>query len=356
MEIPEFQRGFVWGPEQVKFLVDSLLRKYPVGSILTWKNDNYMSPRTGTASPSASWLVDGQQRTTALCLLLGRKPYWWSDSVSWENLEKEYDIIANVDPTRSEIEFQLVNPVRENDPNWIHVRNILIKDDDKELTQAAMDIIKSMGKDPSTHLTEFSVVHSKLSSIWNIRNQQMVISDVEHDIEDVVQIFSRLNKAGTKVKEADIYIALISGKHRNWVKNDFLPFSRWLEDEGFDVINTSFTGFEKERGGRKHQREFVGYSAYYSKDDLIHIPYTRLYHQTFPSHGRLPCDCNVCISVPNLEGMPRDYWNFMIARPHYGVTWDGFLTEMSDYINTNQIQKAKQRLIFSELCALEFNS
>lgn len=122
---------------------------------------------------------------------------------------------------------------------------------------------------------------------------------------------------------------------------------------GFDVINTSFTGFEKEGGGRKHQKEFVGYSAYYSKDDLIHIPYTRLYHQTFPSHGGLPCDHEVCISVSSLEGMPRDYWNFMIARPHYGLTWDGFLTEMSDYINTKQVQKAKQRLIFSELCALK---
>src|SRR5437867_2263384 len=81
LDIPEFQRSFVWLPDQVKALADSLYREYPIGQMLIWNPPDYASPRgpVGTQSPKL-WIVDGQQRTTAFCLLLGRKPYWWHDS------------------------------------------------------------------------------------------------------------------------------------------------------------------------------------------------------------------------------------------------------------------------------------
>ena len=37
-DIPEFQRGFVWSPEKVKNLLDSLCRDYPLVSILCWRS------------------------------------------------------------------------------------------------------------------------------------------------------------------------------------------------------------------------------------------------------------------------------------------------------------------------------
>jgi hypothetical protein len=36
--------------------------------------------------------VDGQQRTTALCILSGRKPYWWFGADDWEKTIRKYDI------------------------------------------------------------------------------------------------------------------------------------------------------------------------------------------------------------------------------------------------------------------------
>ena len=35
--LPEFQREYVWGREQAKQLMVSLMQKYPVGGILLWK-------------------------------------------------------------------------------------------------------------------------------------------------------------------------------------------------------------------------------------------------------------------------------------------------------------------------------
>lgn len=34
--MPAIQREFVWGPQQIVRLVDSLMRGYPVGSFLLW--------------------------------------------------------------------------------------------------------------------------------------------------------------------------------------------------------------------------------------------------------------------------------------------------------------------------------
>jgi len=36
MALPEFQRGYVWNRDQVRELMQSLYRRYPVGSLLVW--------------------------------------------------------------------------------------------------------------------------------------------------------------------------------------------------------------------------------------------------------------------------------------------------------------------------------
>ena len=34
--LPEFQRGYVWNRDQVRKLMNSLYRGYPIGGLLTW--------------------------------------------------------------------------------------------------------------------------------------------------------------------------------------------------------------------------------------------------------------------------------------------------------------------------------
>jgi uncharacterized protein with ParB-like and HNH nuclease domain len=65
--IPEFQRGFVWKATQVRDLAESLWYDYPVGSLLVW---NSLVPTEEQHALDAQrpslWVVDGQQRSTAL--------------------------------------------------------------------------------------------------------------------------------------------------------------------------------------------------------------------------------------------------------------------------------------------------
>ncbi len=78
VRIPVFQRPLRWRADDVRTLIDSIWRGYPIGSLLFWKRPADASQiRVGGATLDAPevgdawWVVDGQQRTTALaaCLL-----------------------------------------------------------------------------------------------------------------------------------------------------------------------------------------------------------------------------------------------------------------------------------------------
>src|SRR5581483_9996898 len=72
LELPEIQRGYVWNRPQVRDLLDSLYRGYPVGTVLVWQADAAPIARpleagTGqTPMDVTGFLLDGQQHLTSL--------------------------------------------------------------------------------------------------------------------------------------------------------------------------------------------------------------------------------------------------------------------------------------------------
>ncbi len=226
LDIPEFQREFVWTPEKIKKFVDSLWRGYPVGALLLW-DSSYGSPKTAM-SPTGNklWIVDGQQRVTALSLLFGKKPFWWDSSEEWNRYYKKYDVLVNLKGASDELEFGLPNPVRKGSPEWISVRSILHSEN---LSKLAQDISEKL-KDQ-----EFAQVHEKLQSLKKIEDFPLFEIIIDHELEDVAEIFSRLNTAGTKIKESDVIIALVASKQIGWVREHFDPFLKDLADKGLDL-------------------------------------------------------------------------------------------------------------------------
>jgi hypothetical protein len=93
MLIPDLQRPYVWTPNQVTLLVDSLIRGWPFGTLLLWKVNHQelegipfrpfwtVVNRTGNTNgaqvtqmnPPAEYhmVLDGQQRVQSLLLALG---------------------------------------------------------------------------------------------------------------------------------------------------------------------------------------------------------------------------------------------------------------------------------------------
>lgn len=237
VDIPEFQREFVWDPDQVKLLAESLYRDYPVGSLLLWDSSAYQEAKTAQGTQATLWIVDGQQRTTALCLLFGQKPYWWDDARDWNKALERYDVMVNVSPDREEdrLEFALPNPVRKRDPRWIRLREVLSIEKVEDLTGLAQRVVERIADVPAQQMALFPKVHAKIQSLWQIRERSIPIIKISHEVEDVAEIFARLNQAGTRVKEADVVLALAAVRNPGWVREEYLPFRNDLEERGWDL-------------------------------------------------------------------------------------------------------------------------
>ncbi|MDP2858821.1 MAG: DUF262 domain-containing protein [Bacillota bacterium] len=237
VDIPEFQRDFVWDPEQVKLLGESLWRDYPVGSFLLWDASQYQEARIAQGAQASQWIVDGQQRTTALCLLLGQKPYWWASADDWNKELQRYDVMVNVLPEagNDRLEFALPNPVRRQDPRWVSMRSILSVENVEDLTPLAQRLATQVHHDPNLALEHFAKVHARLQRVWQIREREIPIIKIAHEVEDVAVIFARLNQAGTRAREADVVLALAAARNPGWVRTDYLPYRNDLEDRGWDL-------------------------------------------------------------------------------------------------------------------------
>lgn len=90
VRIPAFQRGFVWEPDRVAFLIDSIYKGYPFGALLFWRTserlqtENRLGP-FDLPDPQADfpidYVLDGQQRVTSIfgvfqTELVGNSPTW----------------------------------------------------------------------------------------------------------------------------------------------------------------------------------------------------------------------------------------------------------------------------------------
>lgn len=75
IRIPAFQRGFVWDSTMVAFLMDSIYKRYPFGSLLLWRTREglkferqlgpFVLPNRDPDYP-IDYVLDGQQRITAI--------------------------------------------------------------------------------------------------------------------------------------------------------------------------------------------------------------------------------------------------------------------------------------------------
>lgn len=81
IKLPKFQRPFVWKKEDILALLDSIYKRYPIGSILLWLTREKLASERRIADLEinerpeeypTNYLLDGQQRLSTLCGAL----YW----------------------------------------------------------------------------------------------------------------------------------------------------------------------------------------------------------------------------------------------------------------------------------------
>ncbi len=108
IRIPAFQRGFVWDPEMVAFLMDSIYKGYPFGSLLLWrtreqlKHERQLGPFSlPDRDPDypIDYVLDGQQRITSIFGVF-QTDLDADPEVEWANIY--FDLSADPDAQESQ--------------------------------------------------------------------------------------------------------------------------------------------------------------------------------------------------------------------------------------------------------------
>lgn len=226
--LPEIQRGFVWTAQKVRQLCDSIYRGYPISVLLLWDNPDYMQPQMGAPNYRRQplWIIDGQQRITSLCLLFGQKP-WWYGPDGWADLQRRCRVFMNINLADGSVEFS-GRPFDQNGKS-ILVPEVLSKHEEQEVASLAQEMSKG-------DVGVSNRILGPLLRLWNTRRTQISIIPIrDREPEEVAEIFDRLNRAGTRVKETDTRFALIAAYNPGWKRDEFDPFISDLEDRGWDI-------------------------------------------------------------------------------------------------------------------------
>lgn len=239
LTLPEFQRGYVWNRQQVRAFMDSLYRRYPVGSLLVWVTRRSSAPlRSDDAagSDTVHLLLDGQQRLTTLYgIVRGRPPrFFQGDASAFTGLRFHVE--------RETFEFYA--PLKmHDDPLWVDVT---------ELMQFGLSPFIARFQqfpDEVNRLPEYLDRLNRLRSILEIDLHVEQITGADKTIEVVVEIFNRVNSGGTKLSSADLALARLcvnwpevrqelQKRLKKWQSHGFTFRLEWL----FRTLNTVVTG------------------------------------------------------------------------------------------------------------------
>ncbi len=197
--IPEIQRPFVWKGKQVRDLVDSLFRGYPAGYLIIWQNPD-VKLKDGQTSVGKKILIDGQQRVTALMTAIDGREVLLDDYTS-----KQIKIAFNPWAEESEPTFEVQTPVHVKDKKWIPDISALFKPgfDDYEFIE------EYVAANPTV---ERKAINKKIKALQQIVHRQMgvIMLDANLGIDEVTEIFVRINSQGKILNEADFAMSKIA--------------------------------------------------------------------------------------------------------------------------------------------------
>lgn len=207
LALPEFQRGYVWSRRQVRELVESLYRRFPVGSLLLWETATEGATARGDATLQAgvvSLLLDGQQRITSLYGLIRGipPPFFDGDARAFSDLR------FNVET--EELQFYVPVTMR-NDPLWVDVVTIM-RDGPASVLGALMP---ALGQEGSFDAARFERVNARLYRLFNVRDIELheeTITGEDKTVDVVVELFNHVNSGGTKLSKGDLALAKICAR------------------------------------------------------------------------------------------------------------------------------------------------
>lgn len=241
--LPAIQRPYVWTPEQIVRLFDSLLKGYPISSFLFWDIDGPQSSELDiykfiedfkygdfhneiatSGGEHLTLVLDGQQRLTSLLIglrgtykvkLKGRR---WQNPDSWVRQTLYLDLLkdASNDEVESDITFGLAfftaPPSEQDGSYWFPVSHIM-QFDDKDQFDDYLEKLLDLLESKEIARADCRIAERNLKKLYHavwIDESIAYFTETSKSMERVLDIFVRANEGGTKLSKSDLLLSTIT--------------------------------------------------------------------------------------------------------------------------------------------------
>lgn len=213
LRLPTIQREFVWDAEEIKELLDSIIKGYPIGSIILWKpNVDFPSvPLMGEDSKNykPTYILDGQQRLTSLMLIMN----------GWKIKRGDKELAT------SPIRF-----IPESEKFYIGEKRGI---DVSLVVKAAMadaEAITVLQKDyPGKYKKAIDIVGSKVVHyelpLYTLESN-VTDENKEEIYEGIAEIFTRVNSAGEPIGNLAMFLSFFAASFPREAKDAIIEIHK----------------------------------------------------------------------------------------------------------------------------------
>ena len=226
--VPAFQREYVWKRDDAKMLVDSLIKEYPTGTMLTWETANppeLKGPHKYNEKQGAvRLLLDGQQRVTTLFMLIrGQIPPYYTQAEIMNDTRGLYVNLATL-----ELAYYMKTRM-DNDPYWQNITDVFQGKVSAFDLQASFEKLKR-----ALGVEELKGLNDNINAVARIKERDFPEQTipVKANIREAIDIFYKVNASGVALTDAELALAQISG-YWPQARDLFKAKLAQLEKEGF---------------------------------------------------------------------------------------------------------------------------
>lgn len=221
--LPNIQRPFVWREEQIEKLFDSVMRDYPISTLLAWRTKSNMKKRRfikdykkginlyeqyeGNNNKAKYLVLDGQQRLQSF--YIGLKGTYEKKKLCFNILSGKPSM-----PEETMYKFKFLESDKIKAP-WFSVNELVMDNSTNKV------IKKKCANEFEDDLTieQIDLIEDNIDKIRNNFVQQekiniQIIDSVDnpelYSEDDIVEIFIRYNSGGTVLGKSDLLFSLLT--------------------------------------------------------------------------------------------------------------------------------------------------
>lgn len=225
--LPNIQRPFVWSEEQIERLFDSIMREYPISTLLVWRTkasikhrkfidqwwyDTKVSDAYVMQNEYAKGMVlDGQQRLQSLFIGLRG---------SYDGRELHFNLLSGEASLPEDIRyrFRFMTSAHAAWP-WVRFKDLL--HDLSQGKKLPMDVAEALlaraptaPSDDEMRRVQRNIARAQVEFINDENISYQLLDGVDdpdaYTIDDVVEIFIRANAGGTRLGKSDLLFSLLA--------------------------------------------------------------------------------------------------------------------------------------------------